>query len=141
MIFRTTDPLSTIFALQRAMDSAQSSDWFGSGISSKGAFPPINVFRQGDDFVIVAELPGVEKEKLDIQVKNSQVRIRGTKNLAYEDDLSVHRRERVSGEFDRTLSLPAEIEANAVKADYRDGVLAIYLPRAESDKPRAVSIE
>lgn len=75
MIFQTTDPLNTIFALQRAMDSAQSSDWFGSSISSKGAFPPINVFRQGENFVIVAELPGVEKAKLDIQVKNSQVRM------------------------------------------------------------------
>lgn len=141
MILRAADPFNTLFALQRAMDSAQASDFFGSGMSSRGAFPPVNVFRQGEDFVIVAELPGIDKSSLDIQVKNNQVRLRGSKKVTYPDELSVHRRERLSGDFDRTLNLPAEIEADKVKAEYRDGILAVFLPRAEADKPRSITIE
>jgi HSP20 family protein len=52
----------------------------------------------------------------------------------------VHRRERVSGEFDRTLSLPVEVDPNGIKAEYRDGLLALFLPRAESDKPHSIKI-
>jgi HSP20 family protein len=52
----------------------------------------------------------------------------------------VHRRERVSGEFDRTLSLPVELDPNGIKAEYRDGLLALFLPRAESDKPRSIKV-
>ena len=48
--------------------------------------------------------------------------------------------ERLSGSFDRTLTVPMQIEANAIKAEYRDGVLALFIPRAESDKPRSIAI-
>jgi Hsp20/alpha crystallin family len=53
---------------------------------------------------------------------------------------SVHRRERVWGGFDRTLSVPIQIDPDAVKAEYRNGVLALFIPRAESDKPRSIKI-
>jgi HSP20 family protein len=52
----------------------------------------------------------------------------------------VHRRERTSGVFDRTLTVPIRIDAERIKAEYRDGVLALFIARAESDKPRAISI-
>ena len=51
-----------------------------------------------------------------------------------------HRRERLSGTFDRTLTVPIQIDAERIKAEYRDGVLALFIPRAESDKPRSISI-
>ena len=53
---------------------------------------------------------------------------------------SVHRRERVFGEFDRTLSLPVQLDADGIKAEFRDGVLALLLPRADRDKPRTIRI-
>ena len=52
----------------------------------------------------------------------------------------VHRRERLSGRFDRAMTLPVEINADGVKAECRDGILALYLPRAERDKPRSVQV-
>jgi HSP20 family protein len=82
----------------------------------------------------------VKKEDLDIQVKGAAVRIHGKKTVEYADEASVHRRERVGGEFDRTLTLPAQIDAAKVTADYRDGVLTLKLPRAESERPRSVTI-
>ena len=89
---------------------------------------------------LVAELPGVKKEDLDIQVRGDTVRIQGKKTIAYDESASVHRRERAAGQFDRTLTLPAEVDAAKVAAEYRDGVLTLRLPRAESAKPRTVTI-
>ena len=90
--------------------------------------------------VLVAEVPGVDKSQIDIQVKNNQVRLRGKKEIGREEDVSVHRRERSSGEFDRVLTLPAEIDAGKVKAEYHNGILSVLLPRSESEKPRSVSV-
>lgn len=140
MVFRLTDPFSTLLSVQRAMDEARRSDWFGTRTTGRGAYPFINVFREGEDFVIVSEMPGVKKEDLDIQVKGDEVRISGTKKIDYDDAASVHRRERRAGRFDRTLTLPAQIDAGRVKAEYRNGILAVHLPRAESDKARSVAI-
>ena len=140
MVIRVRDPFASLVGLQRAMESVMGSDWFGSRMSGSGAFPLVNVFNDGDDFVVVAEVPGVKKEDLDIQVRGDTVRIRGKKTVAYDESGSVHRRERAAGEFDRTLQLPDQIEVAAVNAEYRDGVLTLRLPRAESAKPRTVSI-
>ena len=140
MIMRIADPFQALLAFQRALDTTRRSDWFGTGTTSTGGFPPINVFRQQDDYVVVAELPGIDKNDLDIQVKNNQVRIAGKKTIAYDEKQSVHRRERVAGQFDRTLRMPGQIDPDRVKAEYRDGVLAVHLPRAESDKPRSVPV-
>ena len=67
-------------------------------------------------------------------------RISGKKSIAYEEGASLHRRERRWGRFDRTLTVPMRIEPNGIKAEYRDGVLALFIPRAESDKPRSIAI-
>ena len=140
MVIRMSDPFATLLAVQRAMDNAMRSDWFGTRTSGRGAYPPINAFRRGEDFVLVMELAGVKKEDLDVQVKGDTVRIQGKKTIAHDENGSVHRRERAEGQFDRTLTLPAQIDAAAVKAEYRDGVLTLHLARAESDKARTVAI-
>ena len=101
--------------------------------------PPINVFQQGDDLLAIIELPGVEKGELQIQAKENTIRISGKKAANYPEG-SVHRRERVFGEFDRTLSLPIQLDPERIKAEYRDGVLALLLTRAESEKPRTIKI-
>lgn len=140
MIMRFTDPFQALLGLQSDLDRAYRSDWFGSSTTSAGSFPPINVFRQGEDYVVVAELPGVERGELDIQIKDNYIRISGNKPVTREEKHSVHRRERVSGKFDRTLRIPVQVDPSHVKAELRDGVLAVHLPRAESDKPRSVPI-
>lgn len=82
----------------------------------------------------------MSKDSLQVQAKESTIRISGKKTIDYAQDVSVHRRERVSGEFDRTLTLPVQIDPDAIKAEYRDGILAIFIPRAESEKPRTIKI-
>jgi HSP20 family protein len=134
------DPFAAMTALQRALESRLQSDWIGASTSAAGSYPPINIFQQNDDFVAVIELPGVEKDDLQIEAKESTVRISGRKMPNYDDKASVHRRERLFGVFDRTLSLPVQIDADAIRAEYRDGLLALFIPRAASEKPRSIKI-
>jgi HSP20 family protein len=99
------------------------------------------VFQQRDDVLALMELPGIDKNELQIEAKANTVRISGKKRVDYSNDVSVHRRERVSGDFDRTLSLPVQVDPDRIRAEYRDGLLALFLPRAESDKPRSIKIK
>jgi HSP20 family protein len=133
-------PLDALFDLQRALEARLESDWLRGGTAGTGAFPPINVFQQGDNLVAILELAGVSKSDLDIQAKDNMIRVSGKKAISYPEGTSLHRRERLSGTFDRTLTVPMQIDANGIKAEYRDGVLALFIPRAESDKPRSISI-
>jgi HSP20 family protein len=141
MITMLSDPFDALFNLQRALDARLASEWLRDATTSRGPFPPINVFQQGDDILAIIELPGIDKEKLQVEAKENTIRISGTKAADYADEASVHRRERDFGQFDRTLSIPVKVDPDGIKAEYRDGVLALFLPRAESDKPRSIKIK
>ena len=134
------DPFDALFRLQRALEMRLASDWLGGATAGVGAFPPINLFQQGHDFVAVVELPGVAANDLSVEAKDNSIRLSGQKQIAYGDKVSRHRRERIEGSFDRTISLPVRIEPDGIKAEYRDGILALFIPRAESDKPRAIKV-
>jgi HSP20 family protein len=135
-----SDPFDALLQFQQALDTFRSSGWLGSSLSGSGGYPPLNVFRKGDDLVIVTEVPGVKKSDLQVQVKGNTIRIGGTKAVQYGEGASLHRRERLAGSFDRAITLPVEIDADKVRAECRDGILALYLTRAEHDKPRSITV-
>lgn len=134
------DPFDTLLRLQRALETRLDSDWLSSATAGIGGFPAINLFQQGHDFVAVVEVPGVASSDLSIEAKDNSIRLSGTRAIDYGEKTSLHRRERVAGSFDRTITLPIRIDPNGIKAEYRDGVLALFIPRAESDKPRSIQI-
>jgi len=140
MITAFADPFDALLNLQKELEARMTSDWLQDRTTSRGPFPPINVFQQGDDILAIIELPGIDKNGLQIQAKDNTIRISGKKSVDYPERVSVHRRERMFGEFDRTLTLPVGVDRDRVKAEYRDGILALFLPRAESDKPRTIKI-
>jgi HSP20 family protein len=135
-----SDPFDALSSFQQALDAFRASGWLEAGPSGGGAYPPLNVFRKGDDFVVVAEVPGVTKSDLEVQVKGSTIRLSGAKSVSYSEKAAVHRRERLGGEFDRAVTLPVEIDPDGVKAEYRDGILTLFLPRAEHDKPKSIKV-
>jgi HSP20 family protein len=135
-----SDPFDALVQFQQALDAFRTSGWLGTGPSAGGAYPPLNVFRKDDDIIVLTEVPGIRKENLEIQVKGNTIRIAGRKAVQYGERVSLHRRERTSGTFDRAVTLPVEIAAERVRAECRDGILALYLPRAEHDKPKLISI-
>lgn len=129
-----------LMELQEALEQTKSTDYFGNGTASAGGTPPINFFEKGGDFLAVAELPGVKKEDLKIEIKKDLLRIAGERQIHYGGEMSSHRTERRSFRFDRTVKLPFMVHEDQVKAEYKDGLLAISLPRAESDKPKKIEI-
>lgn len=137
---RLPSSIDTLLGLQQALDSFRTSSWLDAGLSGGGAYPPINVFRRGDDFALIAEVPGVKKADIEVQVKGRTVRISGGKSVDYPKEAAVHRRERLAGRFDRAVSLPIEIDPDHVQAECRDGVLAVLLTRAEREKPKTIKV-
>jgi HSP20 family protein len=135
-----SDPFDALASFQQALDAFRASDWLEAGPSGGGAYPPMNVFRKGEDFIIITEIPGVKKSDLDVQVKGRTLRLSGQKTVAFPEKTAVHRRERLGGRFDRAVTLPVEIDPDGVKAEYRDGVLALFLPRAASEKPKTIKV-
>ena len=135
-----SDPFNALSNFQQALDAFRASSWLGASSSGGGSFPPLNVFRKGEDFVIITEVPGIKTSDLEVQVKGNTIRVSGTKTVSYPEKASLHRRERVGGRFDRTMTLPIEVDADGVKAECHDGVLALFLPRAERDKPKSIRV-
>jgi HSP20 family protein len=134
-------PFDPLLGFQQALDAFRTSGWLDdAGPSGGGAYPPINVFRKGDDFAVIAEVPGVRKADLEVQVKGRTIRFAGAKSVSYPERAGVHRRERLAGRFDRAVTLPVEIDADNVQAECRDGLLALLLPRAARDKPRTIPL-
>ena len=134
------DPFNTLLGLQEALDAFRTSSWLQSSPSGGGSYPPINVFRKGDDYLLIAEVPGINKSEINLQVKGNTIRLSGAKAVNYGEKASIHRRERLVGRFDRSITLPVEIDPEGIRAECRDGILALSLPRAEGDKPRSISI-
>ena len=123
------DPLDALLRLQRDLDARLESDWLEDATTGTGTFPPINIFQQGHDFIVIVELPGVSKDGLTLEAKGDAIRIAGTKTVAYGSDISVHRRERISGSFDRTIQVPIQIDPDAVTAEFQEGMLAVFIRR------------
>jgi HSP20 family protein len=135
------DPFGTLVELQKALDVFRQSDWLQSSPSAGGSYPPLNIFRKGDGFALVAEVPGINRSDLEIQGKGRTIRLSGSKSVQYPEKASVHRRERLQGRFDRAITLPIEVDQDGITAECRNGVLILTLPRAERDTPLSIRID
>jgi len=105
-----------------------------------GVFPALNVLEGSDNLVVHAELPGVKPEDLEISIEGTTLNLRGERRGADLGKVSYHRRERAAGRFQRALTLPVEINPEAVEAKCEHGVLKLTLPKAEHAKPRKITV-
>lgn len=113
-----------------------------SGEAGAGVFPPINISQDDDSFYVRAEVPGIQVSDLNISALRNRVSIAGKREIPKEHEgASYHRRERAEGEFARTVTLPAEVDANKVEARYAHGILTLTLPKAEAGKPRQIVVK
>ena len=107
-----------------------------------GVFPPINITQDDDNFYVRAEVPGVKPDELSISAVSSRVSLAGKRELPREHErVSYHRKERPEGSFNRTVTLPTEVDAERVDARYADGILTITLPKAAQAKPRQIAVK
>jgi len=106
-----------------------------------GWSPPLDVFEEKDNFFVVCELPGMKKEEIDITVRDNTLSISGERKVATEcKEGQVFRSERYFGKFQRSVTLPATVDAKKVHATYKDGVLHIELPKSEEAKQKHIEV-
>jgi HSP20 family protein len=106
-----------------------------------GVFPPLNLTQDDDNFYLYAEIPGIKPNELSISALRNRVSLAGKREIKRENDrVSYHRKERAEGSFNRTVTLPTEVEAERVDARYADGILTLTLPKAEQAKPRQITV-
>jgi HSP20 family protein len=141
------DPLLAQFSrLQSSMDDlfrtlTTAGPQFRLGWRPGRIFPLLNVRKLDDAFVITAEIPGMKAEDLDIKVEGDTISLKGErKTEELGEGASYHRRERAAGAFHRSLTLPARVDADNVKASYRNGVLTITLPLEKAALPKQISV-
>jgi|SRR5215470_12133899 len=103
--------------------------------------PAVDVYEQDNNLVLKAELPGVDAKDVDVRIENNVLSIKGERK--FENDVkkeSYHRVERAYGTFLRSFTLPNAVDPSAVKAEFKDGVLRLTLPRREEAKPKQIQI-
>src|SRR3954470_2360577 len=127
-------PFRDLHRLQEEMDRLTRSATTPQG------FPALNVYAHQDGIVITAELPGVNEDDLDITLHRDTVTLRGRRPDQPEGAQRYHRRERRTGSFGRTFSLPFNVEPDRVEATLRNGVLTLTLHRPEQDKPKRIRV-
>lgn len=133
-------PLSSLRTeLDRLFDRFTDGGFMGP--SQFRPYPALNVWEDEEALHAEAEVPGVDMKDLNIEVQGDELIIRGGRRVESEENLAYHRRERGTGEFSRAVTLPMKVDANAVEAQLRNGVLAIRMPKAAEARPRRIEVK
>jgi len=117
---------------------------FFSGLTQEYGrhYPPVNVWIGEDDVLIKSEIPGMDPDKIEITTKGDIRYIKGSREPEIlGKGCRYHRQERGFGRFSRALQLPFSVDQEKIEASYEKGILQIYLPQAEKDKPRKIVIK
>ena len=138
----TLDPLNALMNLQRELDHVfDNPRGLDLGLSGRGVFPAVNVFSDQDSYVVRMEIPGVSAEQINIESHGRTLTISGKRESRAPQGGSFHRRERNSGQFSRSLQLPADLDLSRAEASYKQGMLTIRIPKREETKPRQIAVK
>jgi len=145
-LFRSGFPFATtsadpFFSLARSMDRFLENDWRGAAAASAGFVPRLEVVEQDAEFVVTAELPGIEEKDLNLEVHGNVLTLRGEKRSERSGESEGRTwTERSYGEFRRAVELPADVQGDKASASFKNGVLAITLPKSDASKVRSIPV-
>jgi len=134
-------PWPGMFSFHRAFDPFFNDGPAGTDPITGQWHPAVDIFEESDRIVIQAELPGVEKKDITIDLKDRVLTLKGERTVEKDGpEKGYSRRERIFGCFERAFTLPAGLDPEKIRADYSNGVLTIELPKPEVDQPRQITI-
>ncbi len=112
------------------------------GLAPRAWSPAVDIYETDEKMVIKAELPGLKKEDIDIEVRDNTLTLKGERKFEKEiKQENYHRVERAYGSFQRSFTLPGTVKQEAIEASFRDGILEVSLPKAEEAKPKQIKIQ
>ena len=137
------DPFQELIAMSNRLNRTVSDSYTPRTEDSFGTWaPPVDIFERQDHLVIRAEVPGVLMADMDVRIENGVLTLHGERKQETDvNDENAHRMERVYGAFTRSFSLPTTVDAAKVTATYKDGVLEVTVPKAETKKPKSIEIK
>jgi HSP20 family protein len=104
--------------------------------------PSVDIYEQPEAIMIQADLPGLNKENVSVRLENNVLTIQGERKLENEQrQENYHRLERAYGSFTRSFTIPSNIQADKIEAEFKDGVLRIQLPKREEAKPKQIDVK
>jgi HSP20 family protein len=138
------EPFRDLMTTQREFDRLfreAFSPAMGEGEATRTWAPPVDIYENGDNLVLKAELPGVKPEEVEVRVEDNTLYLKGERKFEKEvKEQNYHRIERAYGTFTRSFSLPNSVDSEKVAADYKDGVLTLTMPKREESKPKTIKI-
>ena len=136
------DPFRDLARLQDEMSRVFDERLTPATAESMGWTPACDIFEDTEEVVIRAALAGVDPKNVDIRFENGTLTLRGERKMEKEDKKENYvRLERWYGSFTRAFSLPTTVDADKVKADFKNGLLRVSLPRKEETKPKAIKVK
>ena len=116
-------------------------EWARASNLLSGWSPALDIYEDKDNLFVKVELPGMKREEIDVSIHEGSLSISGErKSEQTHEDADVYRAERFFGRFQRTVTLPTPLAADKVKAQYKDGILTITLPKTEEAKPKHIDV-
>src|SRR5437879_1684147 len=113
-----------------------------TGTGSRAWMPVVDMYETKDDLVLSFELPGVREKDVSVSITGDLLTVKGERGFDRDvTDESYRHVERVYGKFERSVQLPMPVQADKVKATYRDGMLEVTLPKADEVKPKEIKID
>jgi HSP20 family protein len=146
-IVRWLDPFRDLSAIQERMnqifeDALARSRGREEGLRTGMWTPAVDIYENNDFVVVKAELPGVEKDRISVEVKEGILTLRGERGFDKElKEESYHRIERSYGSFQRSFSLPVSVDQEKVTARFQDGVLEVKLPKKDQERPKQIEVD
>jgi HSP20 family protein len=135
----TYSPVAELERMRRGMDELF--ERFGFSPGGGVAFPAVNLYDQGEDILVAVEVPGVPKDRLQVDLRENVLTLSGTRDPAPYENASPLREETPSGTFTKSLRLPAKVASDKVEAQYRNGILLIRCPKSEESRPKQIAIQ
>jgi HSP20 family protein len=134
------NPFHEMDDLFKSYNRALARNQSNEGMVSADWSPSVDITENDGEFLIKAELPEVKKEDIDVSVNNGVVTISGERRSEIKDEKE-HRIERFYGSFSRSFSLPENVKEADIRAENKEGMLYLHLPKSEADKPKKIDVE
>lgn len=144
-LIRWVDPFSELSAMKERMDRLFEETLDRPGVPAQEAglwTPAVDIYETGEEIVVKAELPGVEKDQIDVEARDGVLTLRGERKVERDvKEENYHRVERSYGAFRRSFSLPSSVDPDGIRATLRDGILEVRLAKRAEVRPKKVPVK